>query len=396
MQVPHVQRNYGCAAPRDHVKKILIVATVSRQFHLFEQANIGALHALGFEVHGAANFGDDAVPLKDLSVVPHPIPIQRSPYSPRNLAAFFMLVSLMKRERFDAVHCHAPMGGVLGRLAAWLTATSPVMYTAHGYHFFRGAPLRNWLLYFPAELLLSSLTDLIITINVEDFERTKSRLHAKRVALIPGIGVTVRDFQSAHASRDSKRIELGVPGNSVVFLSIGELSRGKGHETAIRAFANLGDTNALLLICGRGKDEPYLRRLISELDLESKVKMLGFRKDIPGVCSASDVFVSASLREGLPVSVIEAMAAGLPIICTDIRGNRDLVTDRENGFLVAAGDAHGLRASMLQLAADRGLRESLGAMAARKAREFDVAIVESLMSRLYGDVLGMSGSSSLD
>ena len=131
------------------------------------------LHSLGFEVHAAANFNDKNERLDLLDIIRHHINIQRSPYSFGNLEAYRQLKQLMKAERFDIVHCHSPIGGVLARLAAKYVGIPCVIYTAHGFHFYKGAPIINWLIYYPIEKILSKITDIIITINCEDYIRAK-------------------------------------------------------------------------------------------------------------------------------------------------------------------------------------------------------------------------------
>jgi len=322
------------------VNKILIVSTVSRQFYLFEQSNIEVLQSLGFEIHAAANFNDENERLDTLDLIRHHFDIQRSPFSLNNIKAYKQLKKIMKSENFDAVHCHSPMGGALARLAAKSAGITPVIYTAHGFHFYNGAHLINWLLYYPVERFLSRCTDVLITINKEDYARAQ-RFKAKKAIYVPGIGVDTKKFSEINMNRNKKRKELCLSKDTIAILSVGEMIKRKNHETALRALAKLETQNYMYLICGKGDLENYLKDLSISLGIKDKVKFLGYRNDIPEICIASDMFLFPSYQEGLPVSMMEAMAAGLPIVCSLIRGNTDLIDDGKGGYLIDPDDIDG-------------------------------------------------------
>ena len=368
------------------MKKILIVSTVSRQFYLFEQGNIEVLKSLGYEIHGAANFADANERLDALNIIRHPIDIQRSPFSLKNIKAYQQLKELMRAKNFDAVHCHSPVGGVLARLAAKSIQLSPVIYTAHGFHFYDGAPKTNWILYYTVEKFLSRFTDLLITINKEDYERAK-KFKAKRVVYIPGIGVDCNKFIPHEKKRNEKRKELGLHDDTIVLLSIGELIKRKNHETALKAIAELKNQKLIYLICGRGELESHLRQLSRKLGIEEKVLFLGFRNDIPELCMASDIFIFPSYQEGLPVSVMEAMSAGLPVVCSAIRGNKDLIENDKGGFLLGAKDVEGFAKSIDMLIKNHNLGKDMGRFNLDKVKTYDKQVVKQKMSNVYGDLL---------
>ncbi|CAI8872463.1 glycosyltransferase family 4 protein [Priestia megaterium] len=367
------------------MKKILIVSTVSRQFYLFEQGNIEVLKTLGYEVHGAASFDDKNERLDDLKIIKHHFDIQRSPYSFKNLKAYRQLKKIMKSHKFDAIHCHSPMGGVLARLAAKSVGITPIIYTAHGFHFYKGAPLVNWLVYYPIEKLLSKYTDILITINREDYQAAK-KLNASKVVHIPGIGVDVNRFSDLVISREDKRKELGISKDTVILLSIGEMIRRKNHETAIKALANLNNQNFVYLICGKGEEEGNLRRLVKSLSLEDKVKFLGFRNDVPEICIASDIFVFPSYQEGLPVSVMEAMSAGLPIVCSEIRGNTDLIENGKGGYLLNPKDEEGFTRSIKKLIENKELRQLISERNVEEVRKYSKENIKDRMKAIYSGV----------
>jgi len=367
------------------MKKILIVSTVSRQFYLFEQGNIEVLKSLGYEIHAAANFSDANERLDALDIIRHPFDIQRSPFSLKNIKAYRQLKKIMKSENFDAIHCHSPMGGVLARLVAKSVGISPIIYTAHGFHFYQGAPLVNWLVYYPVEKFLSRYTSLLITINQEDFNRAKL-FNANKVVYVPGIGVDTEKFNQFLVNREKKREELDIPNDTVVFLSVGEMIKRKNHETALKALSKVETKNFIYMICGKGELESYLRNLAKTLGIEEKVRFLGFRHDIPEICVASDVFLFPSYQEGLPVSVMESMSAGLPVICSAIRGNIDLIEHGVGGYLVKPDDVDGCTKYIEKMTKDSNLRMSMGRHNIDIVKKYDKKVVNEEMSKFYGEV----------
>jgi glycosyltransferase EpsD len=364
------------------MKKILIVSTVSRQFYLFEQGNIEVLHSLGYEIHAAADFSDANERLDTLDIVRHSLDIQRSPYSMKNIKAYKQLVEIMKSENYDAVHCHSPIGGVLARLAAKSVGISPVIYTAHGFHFYKGAPLINWLVYYPVEKFLSRYTDVLITINQEDYSRTQ-KFNAKKVIYVPGIGVDTNKFSEASVNKDKKREELGISDDTIVLLSVGEMIKRKNHETAIKALAKVDRQNVIYLICGRGELEGCLKGLAKNLGIEDRVQFLGFRNDISDICAASDIFVFPSYQEGLPVSVMEAMAAGLPIVCSSIRGNTDLIKNGKGGYLVDSEDVNGFATNIEKIIDNIELRTLMSRRNIEEVKKFDKEAAKKEIKKIY-------------
>ncbi len=364
------------------MKKILIVSTVSRQFYLFEQGNIEVLKSLDYEVHCAANFEDANERLDALDIIRHHFDIQRSPFSLRNVKAYKQLKKIMQSSHFDVVHCHSPMGGVLARLAAKFVGISMVLYTAHGFHFYKGAPLKNWIIYYPAEKWLSRCTGILITINKEDYNRAQ-RFKAKKIVYVPGIGVDTVRFDDEPVNRAKKREELEISNDTIVLLSVGEMIKRKNHDTALKAISELKNKNYIYLICGRGELEIYLKDLANKLGVSDKVRFLGFRDDIPEICVMSDIFIFPSYQEGLPVSTMEAMAAGLPVVCSNIRGNVDLIQDGEGGYLINPNDTNGFAEAIDKLAGDKELRETMRKNNLESVKKFDIENVKKEMTKIY-------------
>lgn len=370
-----------------------MVASVASMIDQFNMSNIDILRGMGYEVHVAANFKSGNTSsnsrmaqfqeeLSELNVPYFQIDFSRSVTDLRsNLRAFRQLLDLIRRHRYRFIHCHSPIGGVCGRIAGRMTST-PVVYTAHGFHFYRGAPLLNWLLYYPVEWFLARYTDLLIAINKEDYARAR-KFPAREVAYVPGVGIDTNKFRIDNFDRQKKRRELGIPDECFVILSVGELNKNKNHEVVIRALASMDMTNVRYLICGRGELEGYLRRLAGELGVGDKVRLLGFRTDMPEIYRAADVFVFPSFREGLPVALMEAMAAGLPVVCSSIRGNTDLVRDGENGYLVNPTDTDGFARYMAEVLNDGELRRTMGVKSVQLVQPFGTARVMHRMSNLY-------------
>ena len=320
----------------------LMVAHVASMIDHFNMPNIKLLIELGYSVHVACNFKrgsscDDTeieglkAKLDSIGVTYTHIDFERSPFSLKNFAAYKQLKKVFNENRYDLVHCHTPMGGVLGRLAAkkYRKSGTKVIYTAHGFHFFKGAPLKNWLLYYPVEWICAFWTDELITINKEDYARAQKHMHAKHVTYIPGVGVDLKKFSPDIYTEEeiaNARAELGLNSDEKMLLSVGELISRKDHESVIRALAKMNDLHIKYFICGTGELKEYLERLIDELGLTENVRLLGYRTDISRLCDCADLFVFPSLQEGLPVALMEAIASKTAVICSRIRGNTDLVS----------------------------------------------------------------------
>lgn len=282
------------------------------------------------------------------------IDFARNPLSLQNKKVYRQLLSLMQREKFDAVHCNTPIGGVLGRLCAQKAKIPYVIYQAHGFHFWSGAPIINWLVYYSVEKLLARYTDLLVTINHEDYQRAKKFRLKKggELTFVHGVGVDAEKVEKVTVDRVAKRAQLGIPGDAIVFVTAGELNENKNQTTAIQAFAKANIANACLVICGDGENRENLKQLIHEEKLEDKIVLAGFRQDIFEILKASDVFILPSFREGLPGALMEAMATGLSCMASRIRGNVDLLGE-DYPYLFAPDDVEELCEKMQTIAGER-------------------------------------------
>ena len=327
------------------MKKMLMLATTAAMSEQFNKNNILILEEMGYEVHVAGNW-EEGNPIsnerleqfKEWLAEHHGkwfhIPATRKPYDLKNnFVAYKEVVRLIKEYEYEFVHCHTPIGSVIGRIAAHFTKTK-IIYTAHGFHFYKGAPLLNWLLFYPVEWVLSYWTNILITINKEDFDRAKKKFHAKRIEYIPGVGVDVEGIRSLIVNKEEKRNELHLQESDIFLLSVGELIPRKNHELVIRALKQINDTRYKYFICGQGELKDYLQNLAKELGVENQVKLLGFRNDVLELCKVADIYIFPSHQEGLSVALMEAIAADATVICSRIRGNSDLIRDESLLFNV--------------------------------------------------------------
>ena len=268
----------------------------------------------------------------------HTVRLHRSPAAAENLKGYGDMKRVIASGRYDIVWTNEPVMGVVTRFAARKARKTGtrVVYMAHGFHFFKGAPLLSWAVFYPVERLCARLTDAIITINKEDYRRA-GKFHTPKIYKIPGVGIDTTKFRTSDAfagnSPSAKRSELELPADCFLMLSVGELSKRKNHAVAIRALALLNDPSIYYVICGKGKEQAQLAHLADSLGVGAQVRFLGYRRDIPEICQSADCFVFPSLQEGLPFALMEAMESGLPIVCSNIRGNRDLIVDPSGGIL---------------------------------------------------------------
>lgn len=376
------------------MKKVLMLASVASMIDQFNMPNIQILKKLGYEVHVAANFEyGNTSSMQRVDEFKKELEKNSIPYYHvgfarditkilTNIKAFKQISALMLKNKYAFIHCHSPIGGVCGRLAARRTKTK-VIYTAHGFHFFKGAPIKNWLIYYPVEKFLARYTDILMTINKEDYARAKECLTASKIVYIPGVGIDTQKFDRKELDKNIIRKQLGIADGSMVFLSVGELNKNKNHELAIRSVAKLNDLNFVYIICGRGELEGYLKEVARSLGIDHKVRFLGFRKDILEIYNASDIFIFPSYREGLPVALMEAMASGLPVVCSSIRGNTDLIKQGKGGYLCHPDDINGFSEAIDMLIRDKMLREQLGRNNKETIKKFDVENVKMLMNSIY-------------
>lgn len=311
----------------DKIKKVLFTATVDSHILHFHIPYLKMFHDMGYEVHVATN-GDEQISYCDKK---HKIKFERSPFKINNLIAIKELKYVVEKEKFDIICCHTPMGSVVTRLAskhARHAYGTRVIYTAHGFHFYKGASKLNWLLFYPVEKFLSRYTDDLITINNEDYELAKKKFKAKRIHYVKGVGVDPKkfEFEMSDDEKQKLRQSLGIKEDDIVLIYVAELIKRKNQNMAIEMMQNLIKINPKykLLLVGKDSYNGKYQELVKKLNLNENVIFTGYSRDVPHLMKMSDICISTSRQEGLPVNLIEASMCGLPIVATDCRGNRDV------------------------------------------------------------------------
>ena len=323
------------------MKKILYITNISNGVSSFSIAAVIVAKRLGIEFHLAGNFsGTEKEKLdqdrKKYGIQIHQVDLERSPYSPKNYKAYKQVVNIIRENKIEYIHCNTPIGGLLGRLAGKKCKVKKVIYQAHGFHFYVGAPKKNWLIYYPIEKWLAHYTDVLITINSADFKLAKSKLKLRRngkVCYVHGVGIDLSKYIDLDDIRKKMRTKMNLNDSDVALISVGELNANKNNRIIIEAIEKLENEKIHYFLCGEGALEKELKELAEKKGVLDQVHFLGYRTDVKELLQAADVFVMPSIREGLSRSIMEAMASGLPCVVSRIRGNSDLIKDGEGGYL---------------------------------------------------------------
>lgn len=369
------------------MKKVLFVSHTAN-FSKFNRPFMRWFHEQGFEVH-YASAGEERVLDCDKHFT---IPFERSPFSIRNLKAIYSLRKIIQAENYLLVHCHTPVGSVVARLAARTERKkgTKIVYTAHGFHFFRGAPKINWLLFYPIEKFLSKYTDCIVTINQEDYELASSKFHSKLVKKINGVGVDLSRFTPVdEQTKRTFRRERNYNNDDFILICVAEFTKNKNQQLIIQAAEKLvcKIPSLKIVFAGCGEYLQECRALVMSLGLENFVEFVGYRKDIEKWYNIADVGISASLREGLPINIVEEMASGLPVICARIRGQIDVVTDQRNGYLYDTDNVDQFCAAVLKLYENRNSLLNIEKACREDAQLYSVADAIESMADIYTQVL---------
>lgn len=383
------------------MKKVLIITTVSGFLLKFEKENAKILKEMGYELHYAANgfnqmYQYEENELEKLGVCFHHIDIEKSPFSfIRNFKALKQVCDLLRSLDIELIHCHTPMGGVLGRLAGSIYKKAKVIYTCHGYHFYKGGRRISNAVYRQLEKFLAGLTDAIILINREDYEKTlEFKLKNNGCAyLIPGIGLDLESFSPVTDNfRKEKRESLGIGFDKTFILSVGELNHNKNHRVVIEALKLMKKNGANIEnirygICGTGSAEKKLKALIKSYDLEKNVSLYGYCNNVKEYIAAADFTVFPSEREGLGMAALESLASGVPVIASDNRGSREYMRNKENGLVCDVHDAESFAKAivyMMELSSDE--RKKMRHNCIETAKAFDKNITNEIMQKIYRDI----------
>lgn len=366
-------------------KKVLFVATVYTHLAAFHMPFMRLLQDWGCEVHAAASPAEGCrEKVEAAGVACWDIPFVRSPVSPKNLMACCKLETLLTRERFGLIHVHTPVAAWLGRLVAKRTGQGPVLYTAHGFHFYTGAPWPYWLLYYPLERVAARWTGGLVVMNGEDYEaaRRMGFVPGKNLFYVHGVGVDIETYGGAALL---PKADLQLPVGTRVVLCVAEFTANKNHLFLLQAWQQVAEKvpEAVLLLVGDGPLCHRVARRVRDIRLEHSVRLLGIRSDVPNLLALAEVVTLASRREGLPRVLMEAMAAGKPIVATDVRGNRDLVRHGVNGFLVPLGDPGALARHLVLLLKDPALAQEMGERGRKMIRPYALENVLKEMAEIY-------------
>lgn len=305
-----------------------------------------------------------------------------------NWIAFKNVSKIIRENDIKVIHCNSPIGGLIGRVCGKIYNVPYVLYTAHGFHFFKGASIFNNTVIKYAEMMMAHWTNIIITINKEDYYAAKKfKLRKKgRVYYVPGVGINTRDYSVPNFRRDEYRSKLGIKPDDLLLISIGDLNKNKNHISMIKALSLINNRNLHYVICGEGEYREKILDMAAKLGLNKRVHLLGYRSDVKELLLSSDIFLLPSYREGLSRSVIEAMASGLPCIVSDIRGNRDLIIDSEGGFLCNPNKISEFSSKINQLANDSELRQKMGEYNKKESLKYDYSSVKPLIEKIYSGI----------
>lgn len=373
------------------MKKILFISNITRKITSVASTSILATKEMGIGFLHAANWntsecGQVQSDEKEYGIKIFNVSISRSPYSISNIRAYRQLCRIIRENKIDYIHCNTPVGGLLGRMAGKKCHVKKVIYQAHGFHFYKGAPKKNWIVYHTIEKLMARYTDAIITMNKEDYEAASTFKLRKggKIYNVHGVGIDLSLYDDLEKYREKKRTELGYVADDIILISMGDLIPRKNYQVAIEAISKCSNSKLHYLICGNGPELDNLKSYAAQKGVSNQVHFLGFRSDIKELLAASDIFIFTSLQEGLPRSMMEAMAAGLPCVASKIRGNVDLIEDGKGGFLCDPHDSDSFARAIELCDTDTRNRFKQDNLIAIK--RYDIHVVEEEIKKIYEEV----------
>lgn len=371
--------------------KVLYVATISSTINAFLVPHIQTLISEGYQVDVACNLEsplDDQIIEMGCNI--YNLPFQRSPFARENYQAYEDLNCIMTDQDYDIVHTHTPVASAIVRFVCRKHPKVKVVYTAHGYHFFDGAPTKNWILYFTMEYLLSKWTHMTVTINSEDYQRAQKFFNNPNhdIVLVNGVGVDTQEFMPvSYEEKIRHRRLLGIDQDVFVMTYVGELSHRKNQKFLLEVIDNLvPEDEVLLLLVGSGPLREELEGMSEVLGITSFVKFMGRRDDVPTLFAISDLCVSTSRQEGLAVNLMEAMATGLAVVVTDVRGNSDLVKEGINGYIVPEGDIEQFAVRIRGLIHDSDTLKRMGQEGRKIIESLDIESINQVILGLYQSI----------
>lgn len=368
------------------MRKILYVTTVSRTINAFLVPHIEMLIEEGYKVDVACSIDKEIKKaLVNKGVQVYDIPFSRSPLDKKNISAYKEIKSLVRKNQYDIVHVHTPVASFVTRLSL-RNKNVEMIYTAHGFHFYKGASILNWLVYYPLERVAARWTDKIVTINNEDFNQAnKFKLRGSKKSIkINGVGLDLSKYALDESNKNEFRKSLGIFENDFVITVVAELIKRKNHMQLIKAIEEIRHKyeNIKVLLVGDGILTEKIKEYLIEKKLENNISILGYRSDVNKIMSISDVVGLFSIQEGLPRNIMEAMAIGKPVICTDIRGNNDLVKNDYNGLLIPVNDIEKTKEAIEIMYMNRERSKKYGECGLRKVKKYDIKNVLKEMKEI--------------
>lgn len=369
-------------------KKVMMLCTTDNMIWQFLIPHIKHLEENGNKVEcmcAKTGFWFDELK-NQYGLTMHEINFSRNPLNPANIKAYKQLKKLQQANKYDLIYCQQPISGMMGRLLG-KKFKIPVIYTAHGFHFFKGCSIVNKLVYKPVEKWLAKYTDILITINQEDYENAK-KMKAKKVFKINGIGIDSAKFNIPAFDKGEFKNELGIPNDYKVITTISEINKNKNYITMLQAIKKLAETmpNIRFVSCGTGVWDAKIKEYAKDLGVDDKCLFLGYRKDIAKILSISDIFMHASHREGLTLSVMEAMSFGVPCVVSNVRGNRDLIVDGKGGFVVEPDDADAFCAEIAQILQDEELYNKFKEFNIEQSKQYTIESVKAELEKIYEEL----------
>ena len=367
--------------------KVLMITNKVKTYALGFRNMVEPLTSLGHEVIWAADFSvflgnREEIPCKTVQ-----IKINSNPLKPSNMQALKQLCEAIDREQIDAIQCSTPIGGMLGRIAGKIKGIKTVIYAAHGFLFFEGAPLLNRTVYKLQETVMAHWTDALITITDEDY-RAAQKFHLRgprKLYLVHGAGVEVG--KQVSVDRTKKREELGVPENAFVITSAGFLNKNKNNRVLIEALGKLNNPDIYYLVCGEGEEKSALQALAERLKVDKNVIFLGYRTDMSEVMACADLFAMPSFREGVPRALLEAMDLGKACIGSRTRGVTELLSNGEGGILCDPRSADEYAEGIQKLCDDPECRCKMGTLNRETAKAYSKERVQGELRAIYAEVL---------
>lgn len=367
------------------MKKVLFVASVNSHIIGFHTPYLKMFQERRYEVH-VASYGDEKIEYCDKH---HNIHFERFPFKLKNIKAYKELKKIIKDNKFEIIHCHTPTASVLTRLAARNARkkyNTKVIYTAHGFHFYKGAPAINWMIYYPIEKYLARYTDCLITINQEDYERAKRKIKkAKSIKYVHGVGFNVERLNIVPEENYKERMNCNK--DDIVFSYVAEINKNKNQKMIVKCIKQIKNDypNIKVLLAGKDNSNGKLEELVIEEGLQDNIIILGNRDDVGKLLSITDIYLATSLREGLPVNIMEAMYKKLPIIAMNNRGHRALIENGKSGIIIE--NEKMMKEKIIELIEDKNFRKQLGDEAFKTSKKYSIEKVIIEMENIYSSYI---------